>query len=272
MSTCFTPSQVSRGSLRCALAAALAILPLAAAAQPAPSRLVDQDVKALIEQVSENRGKFQDALSDDQKHAKLRGPNGETDVEAFLKDYEDNINKLKDRFTDDYSASTELATVLRQAMSIDTYMHNSPPTAHGRSEWDREATSLKTLAGAYGTTFPTPDSAPVRRINDKEAAAAAQAIEDAADHFKDNVDKNSTVPQADRDQAKKDADALKKIAETVKSRTEDGKPATAEFSEMLTAVRTLQTFMDSHSMPTTNADWTDVKNQMTKLRQAFGVQ
>ena len=104
MSTLFSPSPASRASLRCALAAALALLPVASAAQTAPSRLPDKDVNALIEQVANNRGKFEDALSGDQKNAKLRGPNGETDVSDFLKDYKDNIDKLKDRFNDDYSA------------------------------------------------------------------------------------------------------------------------------------------------------------------------
>jgi hypothetical protein len=271
MSTLFSPSPASRASLRCALAAALALLPVASAAQTAPSRLPDKDVKALIEQVANNRGKFEDALSGDQKNAKLRGPNGETDVSDFLKDYKDNIDKLKDRFNDDYSASTEVATVLRQSTTIDTYVRNSAPTARGRSEWDRQTASLKTLAEAYGTTFPTPDNAPVRRINDKEAAGAAESLANAADHFKDNVDKNSTMAKADREAAKKDADALKKIADTVKSRTEDGKPATSEFNQMSALVDKMQSFIGGHPMPTTTADWTDIQNQMTKLRQAFGV-
>src|SRR5215471_8676372 len=180
--------QPLRGALPLVLASGLLLTPVFLTAQNPPPRLSDKDVKALIEQIEQNRDKFEGSLDGSQKNAKLRGPNGETDVSAFLDDYKDNIHKLKDRFTDDYSASTELATVLRQSTTIDTYVTNSAPTAKGRSEWTRQAASLKSLAQAYGTTFPTPDGAPVRRINDKETSQSAQALADAADKFKDNVD------------------------------------------------------------------------------------
>lgn len=260
-----------RGVLPLMLSSALALCPLLLVAQNPPPRLSDKDVKALIEQVEQNRDKFEGSLDSTQKNSKLRGPNGETDVSAFLDDYKDNIHKLKDRFTEDYSASTELATVLRQSTTIDTYVSNAPQTAKGRSEWTRQAASLKSLAEAYGTTFPTPDGAPVRRINDKETSQSAQAIADAAGKFKDSIDKNSTVPKPERDAAKKEADALKKAADAVKSRTGDGKPSTAEFQHLMTQTAKVQSWIDAHPAPASAADWTDVTNQMTKLRQAFGM-
>ena len=65
----------------------------------------------------------------------------------------------------------------------------------GRSEWDRQVTNLKRLAEAYGTTFPLPDGATVRRMNDKETAAAAEAVATAAERFKDDLDKASTLAE-----------------------------------------------------------------------------
>jgi len=260
-----------RGAMPLVLASALTLAPALLAAQNPPPRLSDKDVKALIEQVEHNREKFVDSLDSSQKNAKLRGPSGETDVSAFLDDYKDNINKMKDRFTDEYSASTELATVLRQATAIDTHVKNALPSAKGRSEWEREAASLKSLAEAYSTTFPTPDGAPVRRINDKETAQSAQALADAADKFKDNIDKNSTIAKPDRDAGKKEADVLKKAAETVKSRTEDGKPATSEFRQLLDQTDKVQSWINAHPAPAAAADWQDVQQQITKLRQAFGM-
>jgi len=255
-----------------ALSAVFALWPLAARAQQGADRLSDKDVKALIEQVDDNRDKFQGNLDSDVKHSKLRGPNGETDVSAFLDDYKDNVNKLKDRFKDEYSASTELATVLRQATTIDAFMRNNPGIAKGRSEWEREATSLKALATAYATTFPTPDNAPVRRINDKETAASAQALADAADRFKDNLGKVSTLAKPDRQTAEKAADALKKIAETVKDRVSDGKPASAEFRQMTGQIANLQKFVDGHPVPAAMSNWTAIQTELTKLKQAFNAQ
>ena len=49
------------------------------------------------------------------KGSTLRGPSGETKVAGALQDYQDNTQKLKDRFTADYSASAEVATVLKQS-------------------------------------------------------------------------------------------------------------------------------------------------------------
>ena len=44
----------------------------------------------------------------------------------------------------------------------------------GGSEWDTMATGLTRLAGAYGTQFPVPRDAVVRRFNDKETAEIAE--------------------------------------------------------------------------------------------------
>lgn len=260
-----------RGVLPLMLSSTLALSPLLLVAQMPAPRLSDKDVKALIEQVDDNRDKFKDNLDSSIKDAKLRSPSGEIDVSKFLDDYKENVNKLKDRFNDDYSASAEVATVLHQATLIDNRMKNSDATVKGRSEWDREAASLKSLAEAYGTSFPTPENAPVRRLNDKETAASAEALEKAADHFKDSVDKNSTIPKAERDAVKKDAEELQKLADTVKSKTADGKPATAEFQQLTTQAARLESWMSTHAAGAASGDWQGIQNELKKLRQAFGM-
>jgi len=93
-----------------------------------------KDVKALIEQVDEARDKFEGNLDSQFKNSTLRGPGGETKVEAALQDYQDNVKKLKDRFTADYSASAKVMTVLKQATAIHGFMMNSPEGTKGRSE------------------------------------------------------------------------------------------------------------------------------------------
>ena len=140
----------------------------------------------------------------------------------------------------------------------------------GRSEWDRQATNLKHLAEAYGTTFPFPDGATVRRMNDKETAGAATAIAESADRFKTDLDKASTLAKPDRDAAKKDVDVLIKQADAVKSRTSDGKPATAELRQLVEQVARLQTFVEAHPIPTMT-NWQAVQTSLGKLQQAFGV-
>ena len=143
------------------------------------------------------RDKFEGNLDGQFKGSTIRGPTGEMRVAGALQDYQDNTQKLKDRFTSDYSASAEVATVLKQSTAIDTFMQGAPSSMKGRTEWDSQTTNLKQLAAAYGTTFPLPDGATVRRMNDKETAAAASDVADAADRFKSDLDKEATLPKPD---------------------------------------------------------------------------
>jgi hypothetical protein len=252
------------------LASALSLCSMPALAQARPERMSDKDVKTLIEQVDEGRDKFEGNLDSQFKGSTLRGPNGETKVAGALQDYQDNTQKLKDRFTSDYSASAEVATVLKQSTAIDTFMQGSPSAMKGRTEWDRQATNLKHLAESYGTTFPLPDGATVRRMNDKETAATATAVATAASRFKSDLDKASTLAKPDRDAAKKEVDVLVKQANAVKSRTNDGKPATGEVRQLVEQAAKLQTFVDAQPTPTM-ANWQAVQTSIGKLQQAFGL-
>ncbi|HEY2431408.1 MAG TPA: hypothetical protein VGI12_01960 [Vicinamibacterales bacterium] len=260
----------NRCAQRILLASALAPWPAAAFAQTS-ERPSDKDVKAVIEQVDEGRDKFEGNLDGQFKGSTLRGPAGETKVSGALQDYQDNTQKLKQRFTADYSASTEVATVLKQSASIDAFMQTSQSGMKGRSEWDRQVTNLKHLAEAYGTTFPLTDGAAVRRMNDKETAAAAESVGTAAGRFKDDLGKAGTLPKPDREAAKKDVEALVKQANTVKSRVNDGKPATAEVRQLVEQNTKVQAFVDANPMPAAVPNWQAVQASLGKLQQAFGL-
>src|SRR4051812_35110602 len=190
-----------------AIGGALLLVASAAAAQNG-QRLSDKDVKALVDEVDTGRDKFEGNLDGGFKGSTLRGPTGETKVAGALQDYQDSTKKLQQRFTPDYSASAEVATVLKQSTQIDGFMKGSSGPAKGRIEWDRQALNLKRLAEVYGTTFPLPDGAPVRRLNDKEAADLAGAVATQADQVKRAVDMDKTL-------AKPDKEALKVAVEGV---------------------------------------------------------
>lgn len=252
------------------LAGVLALWSMPALAQARPERLSDKDVKTLIDQVDQGRDKFEGNLDGEFKGSTLRGPTGEMKVSGALQDYQDNTKKLQDRFTADYAASTEVATVLKQSTTIDTFMQGSANSMKGRNEWDRQVVYLKQLAAVYGTSFPLPDGAAVRRMNDKETAGAAAAIGAAAGRFKDDVNKTTTLAKPDKDAAKKDLDQLVKLADTVKSRTSGGNPATADLRQLLDQVAKVEAFVGAHPIaPMTN--WQAVQTSLATLQQAFGV-
>lgn len=252
------------------LAGVLASWSMPALAQARPERLSDKDVKTLIDQVDQGRDKFEGNLDGKFKGSTLRGATGEVKVSGALQDYQDNTKKLQSRFTGDYAASTEVATVLKQSTAIDGFMQSAASTMKGRNEWDRQVMYLKQLAAAYGTAFPLPDGAVVRRMNDKETAGEAGAIATAAGRFKSDLDKDSTLAKADKDAAKKDVDLLVKQANAVKSRTSGGKPATAEVRQLTETMSKLEGFVGAHSaLAMTN--WQAARTSFGRLQQAFGL-
>lgn len=244
-----------------------------ALAQTQPQRLSDRDVKALIEEVDQERDKFEGNLDDRLKGSVIRTATAEVKVSAALQDYQDNVKRLKDRFTPEYSASAEVTTVLKQATTFDKFIKESPTVTKGRSEWDREAASLMRLAAAYGTTFPIPENAAVRRMNDREVAGAANDIAQAADRIKSEFDKvpDTALPKPEKAAIKKDVELLGKQANAVKSRLNDGKPATGEMQQLLAQVAVVQKVVDSRPNPGATMFWGDVQKSLAKLQQAFGL-
>jgi hypothetical protein len=241
----------------------------AARAQDTP-RLSDADLKALIENVDHARDRFEDALDGDFKHSTVRGPRGEVQVNQYLDDLQENVNRLKDRYNSGYAASAEARTVLQQGTDIHRYMQGQPDSMKGKSEWDRLAGNLGTLAHAYATTFPLPPDASVRRINDKEAAETADAAVKAVDAFKKAAGNDPALPKEQRQTLKDRADTLAKACKDVRSRLKDHKPGTAEARQMFDAFEQVSQSASSASSSTLSA-LGPVRASMETLRQAFGL-
>jgi hypothetical protein len=249
-----------------------AFLLASTASAQSTDRLTDKDVKTLLEDVDNGRDRFEDQLDGKLKGSIVRGPNGEVNVGKFLDDLQENTGNLKDRFTEKYSASAEAATVLRQGSTIQRFMKEQAPGFKGASEWDHLARTLTRLAAAYGTTFPTDQNAPVRRINDAEAAAAAEAVASHADQFKNAVNREKALAKPAKDALKSEADLVKNGAKTLKSRLNESKPSTAEARDLFGALRKLdETAKGSGLSPATLTAMGGLRAPLATLNQAFGV-
>ena len=233
-------------------------------------RLSDKEVKEIIDAVDTGRDKFEGNLDGGFKGSTLRGPNGETKVSGALQDYQDSTKKLQERFTADYSASAEVATVLKQSMQIDAFMSSPKAPTQGRNEWDRQTANLKRLAEAYNTTFPLPDGATVRRMNDKESAAAAAAVASQAEEVKRAVEEDKTLAKPQRQALKTEVEAVIKQAKTLESRLKDGKPATADARTLKEKVAAL-TASGRQLPPTVLSAIGGMRAALNKLDQAFGI-
>ena len=250
----------------------LALLPASAAAQlAAPSeRLSDRDVKQIIDAVDQARDRFEDQLDGKLTSSILRGPRGETNVAAYLDDLQENVKHLKDRFKPDYSASKEAETILRQGTDIHTFVKAQPGELKGGSAWDRMAAELGRLAAAYGTTFPLPANAVVRRVNDAEAAATAEDVARAAGLLKKQLDCEAALVTASREAIKEDLDTLIRLARAVKSQTSGGRPVTAELRDLMIMAGKVGTLLQANAVgPPTTAAWEAMQAPVDKLVQIF---
>jgi len=253
------------------LAGALVLWSMPAAAQAPPSRPSDKDVDALIAQVDKARDKFEGSLDSSLKQSLLRSEKGEVDVAAYLQDLHDNIKKLKDRHGHGYAASAEAETVLKQCNAIDAYVLRTPDFTKGRSEWDQLSGSLKNLAAAYGTTFPLPAGASVRRISDGETAEAVTAISTAAAQLKSAIGSDKSLLKADQEAGKKMADELAKSTKALTSRLLDGKPTSAESRAVFDQLGKLNAFTTGHPTLLSAPPMADLTKAMATLGQSYGV-
>jgi hypothetical protein len=257
--------------LRSVAMVAASMLVAGAAGAQSGERLTDKDVKALIEAVDQGRDRFEDALEGKVKDSVLRGPAGEVNVGKFLDDFQENMKRAKDRFKADYAASTEVQAVLRQGTDVDGYFRGLPGGTRGVSEWDRLTVDLRRLAEVYGTVFPLPANAPVRRINDGEAAQTARTVAQQADAFRKAVNNDKALPAPVRDSLKADAEELAKRAKTLESRMKGNKPATSEARAVLEHAANIQNRFGSQLSPGTLQAWGVMRAPLSALEQAFGI-
>lgn len=252
----------------------LAALTLSWSSAMAADRLTDKDIKQLVSRIEQGRDRFDDALDHKLKHSIVRRPEGEVNVDKFLDDFQETIDRFEERLKPDYAASAEAGALLRHASGIDRFFRGQPPGTRGESEWNRLATDLKTLAAAYGTEFPLPENATVRRIGDRELAGAIEHVEDTADRVKGALDsdlkKDKTIDKQTREAIVDEADQLKKDAETLRERVKDGEPSSAEADRVLARAAKLREFISSHQVPTAAGIWNSATERLQNIRAAYG--
>jgi hypothetical protein len=253
---------------------AFVLLPAAGQSQEMLARSSDKEVKALVKDIEKAEKKFEKALDSKFKRSIVRGASGEVNVANYLEDLSDSIDNLEKRFTGSYAASAEAAEVLDRSSLMHGYIRNNP-SLKGANEWDGVATLLQQLAIVYGTEFPLPEGAVVRRIGDGELVDAANALKKFSGSF-DSVLKKATSKIADlKDPVKAGMDDLKSISsasKTLASRIKSGKPASAEARQLMEAVERVQTLVNMDGMPDSlAAEWQAGAAPVDTISQAFGL-
>jgi hypothetical protein len=258
---------------RTALIVILVALCLPTAARSA-DRLADKDVKSLIERIDDGRDRFENALDDKVKNSILRGAGGEVNVKNFLNDFQESIDRFKERLKPEYAASQEAGTVLRQATGISRFFSQQPAGTRGESEWNRLATDLKSLAAAYGTEFPLPENAVVRRIGDRELATSADEVAKAADRMKQALDnelkKDKTIDKTQRETIVGHADQMAKDAKSLRDRVKDGDPSSAEAERLLAQASKVKSLLGNYTAPMASGALSGAAARLQTIASAYG--
>ena len=240
----------------------------------AADRLTDQDVKALVARIEQDRDRFDNALDDKLKRTILRGPSGEVNVDKYLNDFQASIDRVEERLKPGYAASAEVATLLHQGSAIDAVLRQQPVGTKGESEWNKLAADLKTLATVYGADFPLAANGAVRRIGDGEVAAAAEAIAKSGERLKKSLDtdlkKDTSIDKPTREGIVGEADQLTKDAKALRDRVKDGKPSSAEADRLLAQAAKLQAFIESHKAPTSSSAWSGLSTPLESVAGVYG--
>ena len=238
------------------------------------TRMSDKDVKSLVKKIEDHEKKFERALDSKFKRSVIRGPGGEIDISGYLDDLEGDIKRFGDRFDGSYSASAEIKDLMERADMMNGYIRNHPEMK-GANEWDVFGSGLQRLAGAYGTTFPLPEDAVIRRIGDGELQDAATAISKSAKDMKKPVRNHVKGTDELKAAAKGLDDELSSLADqgkTLASRVRGNKPASAEARQLMDIAGRIEALLDTPGMPADIASlWQESSKSIDKIEQAFGL-
>jgi hypothetical protein len=247
-------------------------LSAAAVGDAAMARHSDKDVVALTKSLSQLDKKFNRALDSKFKRSVLRGSGKEINVQTYLADLSEAIAIHGKRFTGSYAASTEATEVLLRADFMNSYVHNNP-SMKGANEWDVLGSGLQQLATAYGTSFPLPEDAVIRRIGDGELADAATAVNKFSKSMGKSIGGQTRKDKALAEPVSLIKAELKTIGDTSKtlsSRIRSGKPASAEARQLMEAVGRVDTLIATEGMPDeVVASWEAGKPSIQKIAQAY---
>jgi Mg2+ and Co2+ transporter CorA len=242
------------------------------AAQEPAARMSDNAVEKLVDDIEDQQKRFARALNSSFRKSVLRGPGGEIEVEGYLDDFNEDINRFSDRFDSNYSASAEVKDILVRADMMNAYIHANP-SVKGANEWDVLGSSLQQLAAVYGSTFPLPDDAVIRRIGDGELEDAARATSKFASNFRGTVRHETRRLDELKDPAAKLEDeisSLEDISKTLASRIRKDKPASAEARQLLDTVDNIEALLATPGMPSTlKTSWATSSKDIDKIAQAF---
>jgi len=246
----------------------------------APERLTDQEVKSLLEGIEKKRSAFEAALDDKLKNSTFQGDRGQVNTNEFFDDLQDQVQRARERFSANYSASSEVLSLLQFATRLDAWASTQPAAFRGSREWGALATDLRRLSTAYNSALLRPGQqalgAQARRLNDAELVTAVANVDKSMDAFRSAYDgalaANTNLTSANRQTAIQNVDAMKNSARALHTALGNKQKGVAEANAllkgsavMISATRTLPPNASAA------AAWAPVREELSKVAVAYEV-
>jgi len=249
-------------------------LPVAIATQ----RLTDQEIKTLLEGIENKRSAFEAALDDKLKNSTIKAERGEVKTNQFFDDLQDQVKRSRDRFSSNYSASSEVLSLLQFATRLDAWASTQPAGFRGSREWGVLASDCRRLAAAYNSGLLRPGQpalgAQARRLNDAELVTVAANVEKNMDAFRRAYSSalagNTDLTPASRETAIQNVDAMKNSARALNAALGKQQKGVAEANALLKqsavmADATLKLPPNSSAA----AAWAPVREDLSRVALAY---
>ena len=247
----------------------------------ASDRLTDQEVRTLLEKIENDRSAFEGALDDKLKNSTIKAERGEINTNEFFDDFQDQVQRARERFNSDYSASSEVLSLLQFATRLDGWASTQAAGFRGSKEWGVLATDLRRLAAAYNTALLKPGqqglgAGQARRVNDAELVPAAANVEKLIDGFRTAYDSalvaNTSITPEMRKTAILQVDIMKKNAQALNAALANKQKGIPEADALLKqSVVIIDTTSKLPSGAPATVAWTPLRGDLATIALAYEV-
>ena len=246
--------------------------------ETARERLTDQEVATLLESIEKKRSAFEAALDDKLKNSTIRGERGEVNTNEFFDDLQDQVRCARERFSSNYSASSEVLSLLQYATRLDAWASTQPAGFRGSREWGVLATDFRRLSAAYNSSLLRPGQKALgeqaRRLNDDELVTVAANVEKNMDAFRNAYDSalaaNANLTPASRQTVIKNVEGMKNSARALNAALGKKQKGVTEANALLKGSAVMiDATLKLPPNSSAAAAWVPVREELTKVALAY---
>lgn len=118
-----------------------------------PSRMSENEMKALLARLEKNADRFRSSLDAALDRSRYDGSQTEDNINQFMKNFEEASDRLKNRYDDNQTATGIVEDLLQRAVLIDGFVDRRVPNVRAREDWMAVRNDLEELAKAYDVSW-----------------------------------------------------------------------------------------------------------------------